>query len=105
MIESIEDQRFLLAHAGEELVFLTGTLLAIPNQNSNEYRLETDNSVYSSKEYYFQCIHEDIVSLNINIGDTFDYFVRLVNCRFKILNNEQDIFGWRKLTCSLEEII
>ena len=105
MIESLEDKRFSLKVAGEDLNFLTGIIRAIPNENINQYRLETDNEIYSSKEYYFQVIQEDLDLFNIVIGDTFDYLVGSRFFTFHIESISQDINGWIKLTCTLVKII
>lgn len=104
MIESLEDKLFTLDVAGEDLIFLLGTIKAIPNENVNEYRLETDSEVYSSKEYYFQTIQDNIDLLNISELDTFDFLVDYKTFKFQVKKISSDINGWKKLTCVLLEI-
>jgi hypothetical protein len=105
MIESLEDKRYSLKVAGETLSFITGDIIAIPCEHVNDYRLETDNEVYQSKEYYFQAIEEDITLYAISSNSTFTYIVGSKVFHFKIVKISSDINGWKKLTCNLEDIV
>jgi hypothetical protein len=105
MIESLEDKRFTLKVSGETLSFITGDISAIPCEHVNDYRLETDNEIYQSKEYYFQSIQEDVSLFAIEVGSTFTYLVSTKVFHFKIVKISSDIDGWKKLTCILEDIV
>lgn len=104
MIDTLLADKFLLSQLGVLLNTFNGSIYALPSEHTKIFQLDNGSVAYGGKEYYYLILHEDLLSMAIEIDDEVTQDVNGKVYTFGISNILIDITGWVKLLTSLKSI-